>query len=111
MIAVARSETLRNSRKGLPSPQTEISFDPEATALLNLLSNPGKTCEFSKSKLSNFPYKFVGIKESQSCPYCFLYASTNLTPAIFAIAYASLVGSNRPVNSEDSLIGCSENFG
>jgi hypothetical protein len=32
-------------------------------------------------------------------------------PAIFAMAYASLVGSNKPVRSESSLIGCGANLG
>jgi hypothetical protein len=34
-----------------------------------------------------------------------------MIPAIFAIAYASLVGSSAPVSSESSRIGCSAYFG
>ena len=37
-------------------------------------------------QLSFIPYKLVGITERKSVPYCLLYDSHNLMPAIFAIA-------------------------
>ncbi len=38
-------------------------------------------------------------------PYSSRYAWANLTPAIFANAYASFVGSSGPLNNESSRIG------
>ena len=57
------------------------------------------------------PYRFVGIAEMKEHPYWRRSACTCRTPAIFAIAYASFVGSNGPVSRDDSRIGCSANFG
>jgi len=53
----------------------------------------------------------VGIAEMKLHPYCRRYAWHNLMPAIFAIAYDSLVGSSGPVSSASSAIGCGASRG
>ena len=54
---------------------------------------------------------FVGITEIKLQPYCLLYDSHILIPAILAIAYGSFVSSNNPVNKDSSLRGCGASFG
>jgi len=46
----------------------------------------GSTWELVRSKLSFGPYRFVGMAEMKSLPYCLRYAWHSLIPAIFAIA-------------------------
>src|SRR6185312_3180889 len=95
--ASARSSTWRNSRLGVPVPQTSTSRSPPCLASWNLRIRAGSTCEVSRLKLSSGPYRFVGIAAITSKPYCRRYAWHIFRPAIFAIAYHSLVGSRGPV--------------
>ena len=71
---------------------------PDILASWNLRINAGTTCELVRSKLSPGPYRFVGIAEMKSQPYCRRYAWHNRMPEIFAIAYGSLVGSSGPLS-------------
>ncbi|COY09490.1 Uncharacterised protein [Mycobacterium tuberculosis] len=61
--------------------------------------------------MSPGPYRLVGIAEIHGRPCWRRTAWTARMPAILAIAYASLVGSNGPVSSALSGIGCGASFG
>ena len=50
------------------------------------------------SKLSKWPYKFVGIKLTYFFWNCFLIAGQAFTPVLLAMAYHSFLGSREPVN-------------
>lgn len=51
------------------------------------------------------------MAEMYEAPYCLRYDWTWTMPAIFARAYASLVGSSGPVSRASSLIGCGASLG
>ena len=84
-MAVARSFTCKNSRSGLPSPQTVISLAPLITESWNLFSNPGKTWEFSASKLSNSIIAFyVSIISSLMMIFPMELMLTQIYPTLYS---------------------------
>ena len=109
-IALAKSSTCKNSLIAFPDPHTKTSV-LFFFAIKNFEINPGITWLELISKLSLTPYTFVGIKQMTSKLNCSNNIEQCLIPAIFAIAYASLVFSNLPLIKYSSFIGILDSFG